>query len=195
MELHAATPEADEPVARQHEITADTMTTFLHMMGRNAARDLAEQYYDEFEEAAFIAGKAIAKRDFSQKNLYAIFKWKTRDRGKSRIKQNTAAEVEDALGLALAAKEPRFAIAVLTGLHGIQIPVASAIMTTIKPDEYTVIDFRALEALGETTNYVSIDYCFEYLAFCGKQARKWSMTLRQFDRALWQWSKTQGQPL
>jgi hypothetical protein len=37
---------------------------------------------------------------------------------------------------------------VLMGLSGVGLPMASAILTAIDQDRYTVIDYRALQALG-----------------------------------------------
>jgi hypothetical protein len=69
---------------------------------------------------------------------------------------------------------------------------ASAVMTMLKPDSHTVIDFRALEALGYKGNYHSVTFYLSYLSYCKALARKWGMTLRDLDRALWQWSKDHG---
>jgi len=165
------------------------MIIFRPMFDREAAIELARRYDSPADGPALEAGAAIATGDFSQARLRVIFRWKTGNRGKSRIEKNTKAVVEDALRLAVASKEPQCAIAVLMSLHGVQVPVASAIMTAIRPDEYTVIDFRALEALGAPTEDRSIDFYVKYLAFCREQAREWGMSLRDFDRALWQWSK------
>lgn len=111
-------------------------------------KSLSSNYkLDQEEHAAFDAGARILSGDFNRKNLDPIFRWKVRDRGKSRPLLNTDEELSDALQLAVLAKTPRAAISVLTGLSGVAVPVASAIMTAIKPEYYTIIDFRALEVL------------------------------------------------
>ena len=58
----------------------------------------------------------------------------------------------------------RSPIAVLCGLTGVNVPVASAILTAIYPSRYTVIDFRALEALGTNTSDRSLRFFLYYLA-------------------------------
>jgi hypothetical protein len=58
-------------------------------------------------------------------------------------------------------------------------------------DRYTIMDFRALAALGVKTGDRSLPFYLEYLEFCIQQARGWEMSLRKFDRAFWQWSKEQ----
>ena len=121
-------------------------------------------------------------------NLLAIFVWKTGGRGRSRVLKNTPEEVADALRLAVSAETERAAIAVLRGLRGVDTPVASAIMTAVFPDRYTVIDFRALESLGTETPDRSVSFYLEYLHYCREKARECGVSLRTLDRALWQWS-------
>jgi hypothetical protein len=175
----------------QREIT---LTSFRPKFDQKMAVKLAEAYEYDDDEPALRAGKAIAKGNFSPTHLKAIFEWKTGNRGKGRIDRNSDSEIGDALKLAASAKEPRSAISVLIGLHGIQVPVASAIMTAIKPDTYTIIDFRALEALGirREDQVIDLNRYLRYLSFCIKQSAEWKMSLRDFDRALWQWSKNRS---
>ena len=180
-------------------MTAGIATTplrdgFNPQLTRDEAVALAKEYRSEGDEAAFVAGDAIRNGDYSLQQLATIFKWKTNGRGKSRLMRNDALDVEDALRLACAARAPRSAIAVLVGLHGVAVPVASSIMTVIYPDRYTVIDFRALEALGRRNDDHSISFYVGYLNYCHELANAWNMTLRQLDRALWQWSRERSHP-
>jgi hypothetical protein len=78
---------------------------------------------------------------YSRQNLKDIFEWKTKGRGRSRLGINSDEEIADALRLAKDVKTERAAIAVLTGLAGVLVPVASAVMTTINIDRYSIIDF------------------------------------------------------
>jgi hypothetical protein len=73
------------------------------------------------------------------------------------LDQNTPEDVEDALRLALAARTERRAISVLRGLAGVDVPVASAIMTAVDPKRYTILDFRALFSLGVERSSWSVD--------------------------------------
>lgn len=100
-------------------------------------------------------------------------------------------EIRDALRLAMSAETIRAAIAVLRGLGGVDIPVASAILTAINPKRYTILDFRALEALGSSPSSYTINFYLEYLDYCRALADENGVTLRELDRALWQWSKEQ----
>lgn len=157
-------------------------------------RKLAELYkaaMDDKEPKALAAGGRISEGSRARSDFLAIVDWKTK-RVKSRVRKNIPGEIADALSLAISAKTDRAAIAVLVGLNGVAVPVASAILTAIDPDKYTVIDFRALEALGNDSSDRSVDFC-GYLNHCRLLAKKHQVTLRELDRALWRWSWEQGQ--
>jgi hypothetical protein len=90
------------------------------------------------------------------------------------------------------------AVRVLLELHGVDLPVASAILAAIFPERDTVLDFRALEALGHARH--DVRFYEEYLAFCKRLAESNIVTpqselpaptpLRTLDRALWEWSRS-----
>jgi hypothetical protein len=155
-----------------------------------AARYL-KQYQGEDEEA-LKAGSSIAGGDYRRKNLKAIVRWKSQRRI-ALIDENRDPEIADALRLAINATTVRSAIAVLCGLNGVEVRVASAILTAIDQQTYTILDFRALESLGITKepNY-SIDYYLGYLEKCRELALQCNTSLRTLDRALWQWSQNKS---
>jgi len=143
------------------------------------------------DDEALRAGREISSGSYSRDSLQVIFRWKTRGRGISRLHRNTHEEIADALQLAVRAAADRSAVAVLCGLNGVEVPVASAILTAINPERFTIIDFRALESLGITDRqaYYTIDFFIDYLQFCRGLASQCRVGLRTLDRALWQWSK------
>jgi len=136
----------------------------------------------------------IAGGEYSRANLETIFRWKTGGRGISRLGRNTDAEIEEALRLGAGAQTERAAIAALCGLFGVNVPVASAVLTAINPERYTIIDFRALESLGVTKYNETIDFYLMYLHHCRVLADRHTVNLRTLDRALWQWSKERRTP-
>jgi len=159
-------------------------------------RDAGEKW-QKAEEAAFEAGKAIRNGNFSLNNLKAILKWKS-PRSVHHLDGNSPDQINVALKKAASPDiSTKDAMEALMMLRGVAVPVASAILTTIFPDRYTVIDFRALEALGHPL--ISVEFYEEYLAFCKKLADRGIVkaqdglpaptALRALDRALWQWSK------
>jgi hypothetical protein len=138
---------------------------------------------------AFAAGRRIAGGSRARADFDAIFEWKTRGRGRSRPALNGDDELADALDLASAARTERAAIAVLTGLSGVDIPVASAVMTAGPPERYTVIDVRALWSLGvERVPYHSVVYYPPYPKACRSIAAMAGAYLRTLDRALSRYS-------
>jgi hypothetical protein len=156
--------------------------------------ELSSRYRNYDEEVVFEAGRRIAAGNFDIAELRAIFEWKTRGRGRSRLERNAPEEIEDALRLALAARTERSAVSVLRGLAGVDVPVASAIMTAVDPRRYTILDFRALFSLGAKRSYNSVDFYLAYLAACRRIAEAAGVDLRTLDRALWQYSKENQKP-
>jgi hypothetical protein len=133
------------------------------------------------------AGRRIAAGDFSRPNLEAICRWKSVRRIRL-LDQNTDAEIEQALKQVIAAAEVREAVEALTPLAGVGVKMASAILTAISPERYTILDFRALEALN-IKDIGSVDLYVLYVKACRSMAKEYGVTMRDFDRANWQWSK------
>jgi hypothetical protein len=163
--------------------------SFKLRFGATRIKMLAAEYEYEDNADALEAGKRIQAGDHSLANLLTIAKWKSR-RSSGRILGNTEAEVADALRLAVSATTERAAVAVLTGLRGVDVPVASAILAAIDPARFTIIDRRALESLGIERPSPTVDFYLEYLAHCRQLASANGVSLRELDQALWQWSKS-----
>lgn len=153
---------------------------------------LAARYSYRKDEDALEAGERILSGERTKNNLLRIFDWKIEKRGRSRILRNSDADISDALELSIRASTDRAAVAVLLGLHGVQLPVASAVLTAVFPNRFTIIDWRALEALGVSTKYLSVQFYLDYLNKCRELAGQYDVSLRTLDRALWQWSKEQA---
>jgi hypothetical protein len=168
-----------------------TVEDFVLQFSPKEFTRLIEQYGSGQDEAALSAGRRIRAGEYTRDNLSIIFEWKTKGRGRTRLKSNSDKEIGDALGLAVSAKTERSAIAVLLGLHGVHTPVASAILTAINPRRYTILDFRALESLGNKSSDRSVNFYLVYLDACRELAKTHGVSLRNFDRALWHWSDEQ----
>lgn len=169
--------------------------------------DLAEQFRQEagererrLEVEAFEAGAAIRNGDYTLGNVEAIVRWKS-ERAVHYLIGNSSASIRRALEVAAAPEaSTREAVAALLGLHGVDVPVASAILTAIFPERYTVMDCRVLEALGYPRQ--DIHFYEDFLAFCNHvvasgavpdQADVPGTPLRSLDRALHQWSENQAE--
>lgn len=131
------------------------------------------------------AGRALRNGSRSLDHLTSIVRWKSKRRA-ALLEKNTAALVAEVLDIALSAKSDRVAIVALTALDGVGIPMASAIMTCVDPDRFTIIDVRALGTLGEANRSVTPAVYEQYLVYCRKEAKRLRVPLRAFDRAIWE---------
>jgi len=171
---------------------------------------LAEQYRREtgereqrLENAAFEAGAAIRNGDFSLANLEPVVRWKS-EHAVHYLIGNSSERIRRALEVAASPEaSPHEAIGALLALHGVDLPVASAILTAIFPERYTVMDWQVLEALGYPRQngsfYEQFLACCQQLVANGPQAAQNDMPgstpLRMLDRALRQWSENQDEPV
>lgn len=155
--------------------------------------DLAEQYGYAEDKEALKAGRRILAGEYGIENLKIIVRWKSA-RPIRWIEGNNAKTIVDALGFAASKNaNVKAAIEKLDDLYGVGIPMASAILTMMHPKVYTIIDVRALEALGVVDWPNTSDFYEAYLRKCRELAKQHGKSLRTLDRALWQWSKDQSQ--
>jgi hypothetical protein len=145
------------------------------------------------DRAAFNAGRRIREGDRSKPTLKEIVSWKNSEswfwgRIERQFDRNDAQSIAAALDAAVTATTGAEALAALTNLVGIGVPTASAILTAIFPEKYTVIDQLALRALG-VANAAAAFYLL-YNNYCRSVAAKIKIDLRTLDRALWEWGKT-----
>ena len=169
------------------------MADFVLQFDSSEIAALAARYGYEQDDEAFKAGSNIVGGNYSRENLKIIVHWKS-PRKIAYIDDNTDIEIARALRFAGDSRtSERSAVDVLDRLHGVGVPIASAVLTTMFPEKYTIIDFRALESLGIVkAPSGSVHYYLHYLAKCRELARKHNVSLRTLDRALWQWSKENG---
>lgn len=147
------------------------------------------------EKEAFDAGRAILDGDRSLETLKKIVYWKS-PRVVHHLETNDRTKIKTVLDVAVDHSDPIDALKQLQELKGVAIPVASAILTAIHPDRYTIIDFRVLESLGHFEQDES--FYIAYLEFCRVLSQTADIDeradlpgatkLRALDRALWQWS-------
>lgn len=140
------------------------------------------------EAAAFEAGKHIARRAATLSDLEIIARWKSRRRI-ALLRENEPADIAEACQIASKTSSVVCAVAVLQGLRGVHVRMASAILTTMNPGRFTVIDVRALEALDQSVTEYTLQFYVAYLAACRRIADTNNVTLRELDQALWAWSK------
>lgn len=130
--------------------------------------------------------------------LQEILKWKLRGqfgRQQKKRETNTNANVIAITQAAFAVIhsdkdfETSLKLKLLSTLSGVEVPVASAILTLCFPKQYSVIDFRNWRQVYKTerqkTTYSTKEYV-EYLRTIKNLAKEFNVTPQEIDLAIWQ---------
>jgi hypothetical protein len=171
-------------------------------------RYVAEEMKNDRERRLFEeTGPAASVRGYlTAHELTEIGRWKSR-RSMGYLVKNTPTLVEDITCLAFAPATPHYLRhRILCLLEGVQPAVASAILTIWSSDKYTVLDYRAVDALqmlekrgllhGLTVppgGRGNLPAYYTYLQVCRVAAEHVGVSLRSLDRALWKWHQA-GMP-
>lgn len=117
--------------------------------------------------------------------------WKSpRARNQYAHRLNTDERIKELTTFALSSKDEYTRVMVPQLLRGVSWGVASVILHLAYPEEYMILDFRAVWSLGlaQPKKY-DFDYWLRYTTLVRKLARKFNVSLRTFDKALWEYSK------
>jgi len=153
--------------------------------------DLERYLFDE------VGPRFRSKKEIDPTDFFMIFIWKsnraktkTRDRLKKVAKgdfSDAVKEISKALSSAETAKDR---LAILVDVWGLRLPMASAILTVLYPDEFTVYDIRVCRVLNLTYR----DY-LTYSENCWVEYERYkrevynntpsTLSLRDRDRYLW----------
>ena len=181
------------------------MAYFELQSAESDLQQLAEQYWQEagerereLEKAAFEAGAAIRGGEYTLPNLETIVRWKS-ERMVHYLIGNSSENIKSALAIAASPEsKTEEAVRALVALRGVDISIATAILATIYPERYAVLDYRALEALGHARH--DVGFYVEYNAFCRRLAEcgivkpqenlPGPTPLHALERGLWQWSRS-----
>lgn len=143
----------------------------------------------------------LLKRGYLALNEFiAIVGWKS-PRTKGYAARNSEQQVAALTRQAFSYSDPALAAYVLTYLSGVQVRVASAILTVYDPSRYTVLDVRAWAALqklrllepldlpdlasGDSLVLDDTGLYAAYLRACTRLAGAFDVPLRTLDRCLW----------
>jgi hypothetical protein len=83
---------------------------------------------------------------FTRAEFRAMCRWKS-PRARLQWEQNSSARVRAVSRAALATRDERARMKLLTSLRGVGVPMASAILTLLDPRRYGVLDIRAWQLL------------------------------------------------
>ncbi|MCR4334462.1 MAG: hypothetical protein NUV47_01905 [Patescibacteria group bacterium] len=143
-----------------------------------------------------IIGPKVKERGyFLFEEFFEVCMWKSA-RQKQRYIENKDS-VERISRNAFSEKDEKRKMEVLCQLKGVNVPMASALLTIVCPESYAVIDIRCLEMLTEMKhgigNNPSIETWLKYLAKMREWAKENNVTPRELDMALYAKHKeTQG---
>ncbi|WP_139349875.1 hypothetical protein [Thioalkalivibrio denitrificans] len=130
------------------------------------------------------------QRYFTKAQLVEICQWKS-PRSAPKAERNDAVFVEEVTRAAIATTNEQFRVEGMTLLHGVGWPVASCLLHFGISGSYPILDFRALWSLN--VDVQPREYCFNlwqaYVAHCQVLAEQADVSVRELDKALWQYSK------
>ena len=137
--------------------------------------------------------------------FFSIIEWKNPKVGKTHIAKELREDenVKQLMEKIYHEKDLSKKLSILLSVNGIKLATASAILTNLYPEEFTIYDIRVrkqLKKLGEwreNPDDITYDidvvrkYFEKYLSPLKKIARENNLSLRDCDRALWakDWSE------
>lgn len=103
---------------------------------------------------------------------------------------NSEQRIKYITGLSISSNDEYFKVESLQLLRGVSYPVASVILHFAHPDDYTILDFRAIWSLGwKQPKSYDFDFWLKYTEHVKNIAKKNRIDLRTLDKALWYYSK------
>lgn len=142
------------------------------------------------EEAELEVKKWLEKNRYLNKdNFIKLCLWKSR-RPKKQYEKNSEEMIKEITRFSLSAKSEEVKIKILMCLQGVSFPVASTILHFAYPNKYTIMDFRAIWSLEwkQPKNY-TFEFWEKYYKEIWNIAKKFNVSVRTVDKALWQYSK------
>ena len=159
------------------------------------------QYYDlegylfEVVSVRYAQDKTLTAFDF-----FCIVIWKA-NRAKSKVAErllaqgngqaNLGAAVGSLLAAISAAKDKRARLSLVIEGWGFRLPMASAILTVLYPEDFTVYDIRVCDVLGDfkdaqyKTNFATLWKRYSAYVIAVERAVPEYPSLRDKDRFLW----------
>jgi hypothetical protein len=142
------------------------------------------------ESPGLALGATVRARGYyTRAEFIEVCGWKT-VRSRPKVAANSEAAVIEATGRALSSEEEETRMSALLTLAGVGVPTASTLLYFVFPEDYPILDVRALESLGVRPRSVyPIGFWLAYLSACRALARRAGVDIRTLDKALWQHSK------
>jgi hypothetical protein len=151
---------------------------------------LARRFPASDETRLIEVGTAARGRGhYTRSEFIEVCAWKT-PRSRPKVAANPEATVIEATARAFSTTEEAARISALLALGGVGVPTASTLLYVAFPEDYPILDIRALESLGvKPRSTYPVPFWLGYLDACRTLARRSGVDLRTLDKALWQYSK------
>jgi len=151
---------------------------------------LADRFGPDNDARWRAAGAAArARGHYTREEFIAVCAWKT-VRSRPKVAANSEQDVVAATGRALSTADEATRIEALLALTGVGVPTASTLLYFAFPNDYPILDVRALESLGvKARSQYPVSFWLAYLDACRELAGRCGVSLRTLDKALWQHSK------
>ncbi len=155
--------------------------------------ELRRRYGDGVDHEATAAGRRAGERGhYTKPEFMTVCRWKSQ-RTSGRAAENPSGAIRRQSRIAFRADDEAERMRALTELAGVGIPVASTLLHFAFPRLYPILDWRALESLGQKRRSTyPIGFWLGYLDACRRIARESNVQLRTLDKALWQYSREAG---
>jgi hypothetical protein len=166
------------------------MPSFALQFPAGEIEALAERFGQPDETHLQAVGAAArARGHYAREEFVEICAWKTA-RSRPKVAANSEAAVIDATSTALAATDEAVRMSALLELEGIGVPTGSVLLYFAFPDQYPILDVRALESLGvKPRSQYPVSFWLRYLHACRELAARSGVSIRTLDKALWEHSK------
>lgn len=134
------------------------------------------------------------KTFLTKKELLRMADWKFYrlwpSKHKKEIESNPDILIEKTTKRAIEEIDDKNKVEILDDLRGVGIPMASAILTVLNPNDYGVIDINAWYALNseEKRSFTSEDFIL-FMKKIRENAKKQNLTARQTEIGLFKWGQ------
>jgi hypothetical protein len=152
--------------------------------------DLAVRFGYTNDARLLAAGAAARTRGhYTRAEFLDVCAWKTA-RSRPKVAANPETLVNELTGQAFGTTDEATRMSALLELQGVGVPTASTLLYCAFPDDYPILDVRALDSLGvKPRSQYPVSFWLEYLGTCRELARRNGVSTRTLDKALWQHSK------
>ena len=177
------------------------MPEFSLRFPKDKMPELAKRYTDADDDRILEIGERCRRAGYyTRDDFLEVCEWKTRGRPRRHYQRKEEDDVRRATAKALSSTdEPtRLWTLVAPRLIGVQMPTASVLLHLASSDPcsavtagkaYPIIDFRALWSLNCEKRRDTFEFWWSYVQACRDLAAECGLSMRDVDRALWEYSK------